>query len=192
MTATDNDLLRAIKTPHEQDKLDQVREMARAMRDLTLQVKDLEDQIEQKQRQLTQLSMKDLPDLFEQHNVRSIGLEAEGNLPAYDVVASPYYKAVLPKEEDEGLRWLEANGHGDMIKRQYVVNLAMDTEQQATALRSFLEEHDLAFDEKETVPWTTLTAFVKEQIEKRKTIPPLDILGATVGKIVKLKPKKMT
>lgn len=189
-----SDLLKAIKsdTPTEEqnDALIEVRNMARAMRDLSLEIKDLQEHIDQKQKQLTQLSMKDLPDLFDQHHIRSLGLEAEGNLPAYDIVASPYYKAVLPKEEDEGLRWLEKNGHGDMIKRQYTVNLQMDSQKAATALRKFLEKHDLAFEEKETVPWTTLTAFVKEQIEKRHKTPPLEILGAVVGRIVKMKPKR--
>lgn len=189
-----SDLLKAIKNNdaarQDEDHLVELRNMARAMRDLSLQIKDLQEQIDQKQKLLTQLSMKDLPDLFDQHRVRSIGLDAEGNLPAYDVVASPYYKAVLPKEEDAGLRWLEEEGHGDMIRRSYTVNLNKDSQKEAAALRKFLEKHDMAFDEKETVPWTTLTAFVKEQIEKRHKTPPLEILGATVGRIVKLKPKR--
>lgn len=164
--------------------------MAKAMRDLNLEIKELEERLAEKQKLLNKLSMTDLPDLFSQHNIRSLGLEAEGNLPAYDLKAAPYYHAVLPKDDDAGLRWLEEEGHGDMIKRQYIVNLAMDTEEEAKELRAFLEEHDLAFDEKETVPWATLTAFVKEQIEKRNKTPPLDILGAFVGRKVTIKPQR--
>lgn len=186
------DLLKAIKAaePEQNDALVEVRNMARAMRDLALEIKSLEELMASKQKLLTQLSTKDLPDLFDQHHIRSIGLDAEGNEPAYDVVAQPYYKAVLPKEEDAGLRWLEEEGHGDMIRRSYTVNLNKDSQKEAAALRKFLEKHDMAFDEKETVPWTTLTAFVKEQIEKRHKTPPLEILGATVGRVVKLKPRR--
>ena len=187
------DLLKAIKS-HEQKlpegALEAVREMCRAMRDLQHEIKDLEEQQAEKQKRLTKLSMNDLPDLFAEHKIKSLGLDAEGNMPAYDLTAQPYYHAVLPEESDPGLRWLEANGHGDMIKRVYTVKLQMDSEEQAEELRSFLEERDLAFDEKETVPWNTLTAFIKEQIEKRHNTPPLDILGAFVGRVVKMKPKR--
>jgi hypothetical protein len=189
------DLLKAIASKEDLTKssveaLELVKNTARVVRDLTLEIKDIEAMLEEKKKKLTQITMKDLPDLFDQYSLRSIGLEAEGNLPAYDLTASPYYKAVLPKEDDAGLRWLEDNGHGDMIRRVYTVNLDKDSEEQAKALREYLERFDLAFEEKETVPWNTLTAFVKEQIEKRKTTPPLDILGAIVGKVVKLKPRK--
>lgn len=188
-----SELLNAIKSsqsPMNEDALAAVRDMARSMRDLSLEIKELEERTAEKKKLLTQLSMTDMPDLFEQHHVRSIGLDAEGNLPAYDVTSKPYYHAVLPKEKDAGLRWLEEEGHGDMIRRAYTVNLQKDSEEEARALRAFLEEHDMAFEEKETVPWTTLTAFVREQIEKRHKTPPLDILGAFVGRKVELKPKR--
>ena len=189
------DLLKAITAKdtapsQEHDALVEVRDMARAMRDLQHEIKELEERTAEKKKLLTQLSMKDLPDLFDQHHIRSIGLDAEGNNPAYDVVASPYYRAVLPKEEDAGLRWLEEQGHGDMIKRVYTVDLAKDSQKEAAALRKFLEKHDMAFEENETVHWKTLTAFIQEQIEKRHKTPPLEILGATVGRQVKIKPKR--
>src|SRR6266699_3663480 len=148
-----SDLLKAIKSSDSTpaDKLKQIRDMARAMRDLSLEIADLKEQTDQKQKLFTKLSMTDLPELFSEHHLKSIGLDAEGNLPAYDMVAQPYYKAVLPEESDPGLRWLEENGHGDMIKRVYTVKLQMDSQEEAQSLRSFLEEHDLAFEEKETV-----------------------------------------
>lgn len=188
-----SDLLKAIQSDdvqRDEGALESVRSMARAMRDLSLEIKELEERIAFKQKHLTQLSMTDLPDLFAQHKIKSLGLDAEGNLPAYDLVAQAYYKAVLPEENDPGLRWLEENGHGDMIKRVYTVKLQRDTQEVAEELRTFLEERDLAFEEKESVPWNTLTAFVKEQIEKRHNTPPLEILGAIVGRVVKMKPKK--
>lgn len=47
---------------------------------------------------------------------------------------------------------------------------------------------------KKNIPWATLTSWLKEQYGlfadgKIAATPPLDILGATVGRIVKLKPK---
>lgn len=194
----DKKLLKTLKahqsTPPEaampSNALENVRNMVRSMRDLKHEVKELEERQEEKKKLLTQIETKDLPDLFAEYNLSSLGLDAEGNMPSYVATAQPYYKAVLPKESDAGLRWLEENGHGDMIKRVYTIKLDRGTEEIATQLREFLEEHDLAFEEKEDVPWATLTAFVKEQIEKYSNTPPLELLGAFVGKIVKLKPKK--
>jgi hypothetical protein len=45
-------------------------------------------------------------------------------------------------------------------------------------------------DKNESVPWNTLTAFIKEATEKRGLILPLDKLGATQGMIVEWKERK--
>ena len=39
------------------------------------------------------------------------------------------------------------------------------------------------------VPWTTLTALVKEQVEQGEPVP-LDTLGATVGQVAKITKRK--
>jgi hypothetical protein len=39
------------------------------------------------------------------------------------------------------------------------------------------------------IPWNTLTAFVKEQCELGAALE-LDTIGATVGRVVKIKPRK--
>lgn len=194
----DEQLLKAIKRNTTSQKgaehLLEIRNMARLMRDQQTEVKELEERLAKSKASLFQLATKDLPELFNEHKVRNITLEAEGNHPAYTVSVNPYYKAVLPKDnEDAGLRWLEENGHGDIIRRSYTINLDRDSEAQANELRSFLELHDLPFEDKETVPWTTLTAFVKEQVEKsnksdKVPAPPLDLLGAFVGQMAKIKP----
>jgi hypothetical protein len=111
-------------------------------------------------------------------------------MPEMTLENKPFYKAVLPEDSDAGLRWLEKNGHGDLIKRVFTVKLPMNSKKQATSLRNFVQKLDLAYEEKETVPWTTLTAFVKEMIEKRKKAVPLDILGGLIGRIVKIKQEK--
>lgn len=195
-----DDLLNAIKSsaapdPSSNDRddaLEQVKQMARAMRDLSLSIKDQEERLAEQKKALFDITSKKLPELFNEHKVRSLTLEPEGNLPAYEVSVGPYYKAVLPVESDPGLRWLEDNGHGDLIKRSYNVELDRDSEVEAKMLREFLEQHDLPFEEKESVHWATLTSFVKEQIEKSNKsadipAPPLDLLGAFVGQVAKMK-----
>lgn len=172
------------------DKLDQIRAQCKIMRDLTLEIKDAQAAIAEKQKKLTKLSMETLPTMFAENNIPSITIGAEGNLPAMTLESKPFYKAVLPEESDAGLRWLEKNKHGDLIKRVFTVKLPMNSRKHAEALRKLVQKLDLAYEEKETVPWTTLTAFVKEMIEKRKKAVPLEILGAMIGRVVKIKQER--
>lgn len=183
-------VIKGTKAAVSEDKLDQIRARCKVMRNLTLEIKEATLAIAAKQKELTQLSTVTLPELFAENNIPSITLGAEGNYPEITMESKPFYKAVLPKENDKGLRWLEAKGHGDLIKRVFVVKLPMKSGKAADQLRKLVQKLDLAYEEDETVPWTTLTAFVKEMIEKRKKAVPLEILGAMIGRVVKMKPKR--
>ncbi len=136
-----------------------------------------------------------------------------------DVVMEAYYhaniKAEWPEEQrQKAFDWLEENGHGDLIKTEFYIQFPRFM----LPVARWLTEHvaglrpELTLMEptgrgknktiKEVtkvveipgakvdlgVPWNTLTAFVKEQVEKGAKLP-LDTLGATVGKIVKIKPR---
>lgn len=169
--------------------MEKLRAKAKELRDARQRVDDLEQTLKEAVAVATQLETKELPELFAQAKVKNIEVEADGNNPAFTAKRSPYYRAVLPQESGPGLTWLEDNGHGDIIKRVYTVKLPMDSEDMAARLKHFLEKHEFDFDLKETVPWSTLTAFVKEQIEKGEKLP-LEPLGAFVGEIVKIKPTK--
>lgn len=186
------------------DKLDHIRNVAKAMRSLGQEIEDAEAALAEKKARMTNLTMKELPDLFEQYNIPSLTLGAEGNSPEVELVSQPFYKAVLPKDENDvtlpaGLKWLEKNKHGDLIKRVFVVSLPMDSVKEAQALQKFLmgpkrkrntKTSRYQFEAKSTVHHGTLTAFVREQIEKGRSGLPLEILGATVGKIVRMKATK--
>lgn len=193
----DSDLLSMIKgkVAVPTDKLDTIRNFCKVMRMLTLDIEQSKLELAEKQKKLTKLSMVTLPELFNEHNIPTITLGAEGNLPAMTLERKPYYKAVLPRDDadnvrPEGLAWLETNKHGDLIKRVFTVKLPMDTKKKAIELRKLVKRLKLEYDEKQDVPWGTLTAFVREMIEKRGRPVPLDILGATVGHVVKIKQER--
>lgn len=189
------------------DKLDYIRNVAKAMRALAQEIEDAEAELSAKKIRMYNLQMKELPDLFDQYNIPSLTLGAEGNNPEVELEMKPYYKAVLPKDEDDnvlpaGLRWLDKNKHGDLIKRVFVVSLPRDSVAATKRLQQFLigpktkkkgpTSSRYQYEVKETVPWNTLTAFVREQIEAGRAKLPLEILGATVGKIVKMKVARRT
>jgi hypothetical protein len=196
---TEAELLAAIKGDKVEipkDKLDKIRALARAMRLLSFEIEDTKQALTEKNKKMFNLEMKELPDLFQEYNIPSMTIGAEGNMPEVELESKPYYKAVLPRDEDdrvkkEGLSWLKKNHHGDLIKRVFTIQFPMDADKQVLMLQKFLKSKKLQYEVTETVPWTSLTAFVKEMIEKRnKKGLPLEILGATVGRIVRMKVKK--
>lgn len=70
-----------------------------------------------------------------------------------------------------------------MIKGTYTIQFGMGMEKQRKAFETLLKKNKIEFSYKFGVPWNTLTAFIKEQIEDYHREPPLKLLGATVGRM---------
>lgn len=181
-----------------EDKLERARDLVREMRDLTLSIADQEERLREANKKFNELRHKTLPDFFAEVGLRELGLEAEGNEPAYLAKLRPYYKASIAADWDEERRnaafdALEQHGLGDIIRRVFVVEVDRTNSKAInavrTALRSLEKRGKCSVSEKRDVPWTTLTATVREQLEKGEALP-LETLGATVGQIVEVKPVK--
>jgi hypothetical protein len=177
------------------DKLDQLRAAIRDMRDLSLEIADNEAILKILKSRFNQYERELLPSLFADAGVDKLGLEAEGNLPAYDAKAKPYYHASIAAEwplerQAQGFNWLIDNGHGDVVKTVISVEFGRGEIARATALKELLLAQGLSYNEKLGVQWNTLTKLVKELIETKHSMPPLDLLGADVGRVVKLTERK--
>lgn len=176
--------------PPAEDKLDKVRDGVRRMRDLRARRADLEEQVAETGRLLYELEFSELPSLFDEARVTNIGLEPEGNQPGVVAKVAPYYKANIAADWSEekksaAFEWLDKNGHGGLIKTIISVELPRGSRGLAKQVKSALKKLRVPYTENPGVPWNTLTAFVREQIEGGNTVP-LDTLGATVGRVVKI------
>lgn len=181
----------ASKPPPSTDALNKLRDKVRRARDIEQEVASIQERAQELQKEKQEILFKELPDLYEEYGVDKLGLEAEGNLPAYDTELKPYYHANIPKDgEDEAFAWLEKNKHGDLIKTKIIVEMGRGDRALAKKVEAALKKLKVPYSSTLGVPWNTLTAFVREQIEQRQTTPPLAILGATVGRVVTLKPRK--
>ncbi len=218
----------ALAGPSE-DKLTKLREAVAKARELEAVKRDMEERLKQTNIALQTEYFKTLPDLMDEIGVPSLTLAAEGNFPGVVADVGPYYRANIPadwppEKRAEAFRWLDANGHGDLIKTEVILSFAREDRPLALAFQGLLQNippteiisaviasgavekfgGDVAFFQKaveagsalpnvaskETIPWATLTSWPKEQVEKIKIVPPLETLGATVGRVVKLKPTK--
>lgn len=178
------------QVPVSEDKLVKLRSTAQELFNLDSEIAQLEAEVESRKKRLIELSTKTLPDLLDSAGTDKVGLPEVG----VDAVLKPYYRANIAAEWEEERRlkafdWLAANGHGDMVK--VTVTVAFGRQEYDKAQNYAERVRKAGFTPKLDmgVPWTTLTAFVKEQFEANDP-PPLDLLGATVGRVVKLIERK--
>jgi hypothetical protein len=188
--------MRGNQGPLPEDKLDALRDMARQLRDKEKEIADLDERIKATKAEAAEIRTKKLVDLMAEVGVDRVGLPAEGNYPACDAELRPYYHAVIsadwePERRQAAFAWLDSAGHGDLIKTAITILIPRDDRAMAKSIELYLEQTGVQHTVLLDVPWNTLTAFVREQVEKYHRTPPLETLGATVGQLVKLKARKI-
>ena len=188
-----------IKLSPNGDKLDRLRAKALEARELQLEIAEMEERLSDKKASLQEIYHKTLPDLMDEAGVPSIGLGPLGNRPAVEAVLLPFYSANIAASWEEGRRQkafdlLDKKGAGDLVKAQVVVSFPKGKQDDALKLmQQVLKKKGVAAEFKKTVPFQSLTAWLKEQVETYQRTPSaseLEIIGGTVGRVVKLKEKK--
>ena len=179
------------------DLLQRITAKAVAARDQAALIKDLEERLAQAKSALTLLTTVELPDLLDEAGTDTVGIPANGNLPAIDITLKPMYNANIaagwPDERRAAaFEWLDANGHGDLIKTE--VKIAWPREMRDAALeflnyvrRTYI---GLAPEIKEMVHNQTLTAWFKQQVRQGGELPPLDVIGANMFRIAEMKERR--
>lgn len=185
----------ADKTAPTEDRLEQVRKVLREVRDLERTIADQEETLKANKAKVLDFKQRKLVDLFQEVGIDTLGLPPEGNLPGYDAELKPYYHANIstdwePERQLKAFDWLDDNKSGDLIRSTFTVFIGKDDRKTALKVQKALDKLKVPYETKLAVPWNTLTAWLKEQVEKHKTTPPLDLLGATVGSVVNLKARK--
>lgn len=177
------------------EELRRAQALAKEFVGLGLSIEDLEKQVKNLKTRKNQIESREIPDLFSEIGIDVIGLPDD----QCDVVVRPYCKANIAANWEEERReaafcWLDENGHGDVIS----VTISVDFKRGEKALADELQDlirskfsgansHPVKVEM--GVPWGTLTALVKEQIEQGETVP-LETLGATVGQVAKITKRK--
>ena len=184
------------KPAQDPDATAKLREGIKKARSIQLEIEDLTAQLSMKQADLKTLFREELPDLMDKIGSRSIELEGEGNNPPFIARLVPYYSANIAADWPEEKRkaafdWLEANGHGDLIKTDVAVPFKREERKKAVELVEQLREKFNLFPTvKEGVHFMTLKGWLREQIENKGELPPLELIGGDVGRVVEIKPVK--
>lgn len=191
---TDAPAFLASKAPPAQpeDRLQAIRAKVAELRDLEQTKADLDERLKAVNVAIYDLQHKKLPELMAEVRIKSLTIGPDGNSPGVTAKLSPYYKANIETEWPEDRRkaaldYLTAEGHGDLIKTVVAVSFNREARDAALSFLAELKQSGLSAEAKETVHHMTLTAWLKEQVERHSKVPDLDKIGGTVGSIVKVK-----
>lgn len=200
-------------------------EMGRDLYAVDSTIAQLEEQLETKKARRKVLTDVDLPAYMLKIGQDSVGLPEFGvDLVLENYTHANIASDWEPERRQAAFDWLEEHGHGDLVKTEFTILFprfmlpaARWLAQHVGTLRptvTIVEETvagkgknkvvtkkpvDREVEIPEAVvglgvPWNTLTAWAKGQLKAGEELP-LDVLGVTVGQVVKIverdKPKKV-
>ena len=147
---------------------------AKELSDQVVKLQSLEDEIEEKEKELKELKRKSellsgevIPTMMQEMNISTLKL-ADGSA----VEVKPIYGASLPKDKQEGaFKWLRDNGLGDLIKNQIIVAFGRNEDNKAMAYATLAQGQGYEPIQKLKVEPMTLKALVRERLESGKEMP---------------------
>lgn len=162
------------------------------LRDKQLLLKDLKDLLAQTNREINQLQFSTLPALLDTLGVDRIGLPASGNWPAFDLMLSPWVKAVIPADWPPDRRAaafaeLIAFGQEDLIKTEIATSLPRGSHELAATIANAIASAGAVPHVAETVHHGTLTAWLTTLLEAGEPLPDLPTIGGTISRIARIK-----
>lgn len=190
----------AASAPKPVVNLDAINKMGKTAAELQSEITRLEARTKELKTKQYQLLNKEMPSAMDELQVGYIGVDG------YELRVQSYYKANIAADDPEEVReeafaWVEQAGGGDIISN--VVTVAFPKEDSAAAAefyeeisRRFDNQRSVAIKREKAVPWNRLTSWLKDYVEtppvkgKTKLPVPLELLHATIGRVVKIKPVK--
>ena len=128
----------------------------------------LKNDLDRQERQLKHLSEVVIPEAMQKVNMRSFGLEN-----GFKLEVKPVIFVTLPKDKaDEADAWLDANGHGGMVKFHLDIHLPKGTSQENISnLKRSIERFGYEYSENKSIHFQTLNKWAREMEEENETIP---------------------
>jgi hypothetical protein len=159
--------------------------LVRESRTLELEIEEMIKQTKIKEEKLRDLLWRLIPD-----EMKRLGLEKLTTPDGLEVESKREVNANISKErESTAFAWLNANGHGSLIKREIKISFNRDQEIEARKLLETLQADYPAATENQTVHNSTLKAWVKEMLNKGVAIPQ-ETFGVFDRQVAKIKQAK--
>jgi hypothetical protein len=187
------------------DKLDAIQAEARKARDLEFSIQELEEQVKSLKFNLRAIYFDTLPAMMMEARVDKIGIAKEGNYPGYDYKLKKFYKANIAAgwdddRREEGFTFVIDHGAEDLIKTEVSVLFPKGGSRLAQKLVAIARKMKVPVkvgkkkllkpvhvELSKSIPHGSLSAWLKELVEKRHKVPTADDLekiGGAIGVVV--------
>jgi hypothetical protein len=155
--------------------------LADDLADAEERVAQLEAKLKIAQAQVMDIAERQIPEVMDNLGVRSFTTQN-----GYKVEVQKKIRASIPAgNKDSAYNWLDENGHGGLIKRSISVAFNREQEKTARELQAQLSDQFENVKEDRKVEPSTLTAFIREQLEVGASIP-LDLFGAWEQRVARI------
>lgn len=197
--------IKASTTEAAKDRLEAIEQEAKKARDLEFVIQELGEQLKTKRLQLNSIYYDTLPQMMQEARVDKIGIAKEGNYPGYDYKLKKFYRANIAAKWDaekrnEGFGYVIRMGAEDLIKTEVNVLIPKGGAAQAKKLVAFAKKLKVKIkvgkktiakpvhvELSKSIPHGSLTAWLKELVEKRHKVPTandLEKIGGVIGVVV--------
>ena len=147
---------------------------AKSLSDQVMKLKSLEDELEQKEKELKELkrnidlvSGEVIPTMMQEMNISTLKL-ADGS----SVEVKPVYGASISiANKEAAYTWLRENGLGDLIKNEITVSFGRNEDNKAREYANLAESSGYQPQQKLKVEPMTLKALYRERVQKDLDLP---------------------
>ena len=160
----------------------------KALSDQVLNLRNLEDQIKQKENELKKLkkdseiiSGEVIPTMMTEMNISTLKL-ADGSAVE---VKSIYGASITSEKKEEAFNWLRNNGLGDLIKNEVTVSFGRNEDNKALQYANLAQGQGYQPVQKLKVEPMTLKALVRERVESGQDMPS-DLFNVFAGNRTKI------
>lgn len=171
--------------PLGENALAQLNALAEAQLAAEREVLKKEQELEQANNALKDISHRQIPELLEELGITQFKTQDGLTIEIKEKIVAGLSKANLAP----GIRWLEENGLGSLVKSKMVVYAPKGSPELLDDLKIEASDRGLDHEEKFDVHPMSLAAAVKELLEEGKEVP-LELLGVLRIRSSKIKVKK--
>lgn len=169
-----------------QEALGEVQSLARILVDYDNDIEAAEEKLKALKENARRVREESLPNAMAEVGLDKVVLQSGEEIK----VKRDVYVAIPSEQKPKAYAWLEANGHGALIKTEVAVAFGKEQREAALEFQRDCEQRGLEAEVAVTVHAGTLKAFLREQLENAKPVP-LDLFGARPVSIATVKlPKK--
>lgn len=178
----ENDDSSAVLERFDGEGLKSVGKLARRIREAEEIIKQSEDFLKEKKKELLKLTDEDLPSVLQEMGVSSFTLD-DGS----KVEIKPLYAGhISVNNKEAAFEWLRNNGHDDIIKNVVSCQFGRGEDGKAEEFYAIASAKGYVAQQKQDVHASTLKAWIRERVENGEDFP-METFGAYISQRASIK-----